>query len=38
MNTITSKFNPEKAQSDEQKIQTAIARAVDRTYFKLQKL
>lgn len=37
MNTITSKLNPEKAQSDEQKIQTATARAVDRTYFKLQK-
>ena len=37
MNIITSKLNPEKAQSDEQKIQTATARAVDRTYFKLQK-
>ena len=37
MNTITSKLDPEKAQSDEQKIQTATARAVDRTYFKLQK-
>ena len=37
LNTITSKLDPAKAQSDEQKIQEATVRAVDRTYAKLQK-
>ena len=37
MNTITSKLDPKKAQSDAEKIQTATARAVNKTYFKLQK-